>query len=307
MAEQAADAGEQAATIAEWGPILVPIDGSRPSLAVLPVTRAVVPIWRARPHLLYVTDKPLSQAELLEALEPAQRDVAGMAIDQRPGDPVEVILEAAREFDASLIIMGSHGWTASSSALLGHVAEAVVRRSRRPLLLVGREAGRHFVEEHASLARILLPLDGSVEVAAGLVAAAPMVGRPDAVIDVLHVVPSEADMAVQAGVFTVPRYLDQPYHEWGAWRREFAVRFGDGLIREPASVNVAVGNPGREILAAAERHRSDLIVLVWKGVVDAGRARTIRAVFRDAACPLLIVQIEPSAPPASSSTSRRPA
>jgi nucleotide-binding universal stress UspA family protein len=52
------------------------------------------------------------------------------------GDPVEQILNAARETCADLIVMGTHGRTGLGRLLMGSVAEHVVRRASCPVLTV---------------------------------------------------------------------------------------------------------------------------------------------------------------------------
>ncbi len=54
----------------------------------------------------------------------------------REGDPAEAILTAAREVGASMIVMGTHGRRGLSHAILGSVAEKVVRASEIPVLTV---------------------------------------------------------------------------------------------------------------------------------------------------------------------------
>ncbi len=295
---QARDRGidpSQAATRGDRGSILVPVDGSRPSLAVLPVARAVAGIWRGQPHLLSVTAAPLSTSALTESLGLTEADLAGFTLDQRTGDPAAVILQTTRESKAAVVIMAAHGRTARPSTLLGHVTEAVLRGVPCPLLLVGDEAGRRFMPDHAALSRILLPLDGSVETAEALEAVAPLISRPEVTVDMLHVVPTAAKPQDQERVFTVPRYVDQPQYEWASWQKEFATRFHDGLTPRTVTVHAAVGDPGREILSAARKQKSDLIIMAWKGVFDGDRARTLRTVLADSPCPVLVVQIGMSA------------
>ena len=55
------------------------------------------------------------------------------------GHPVAKTLEAAEAEDVGCIVMGSHGRGAIAEVLLGGTAENVVRRSRRPVLVVRRE------------------------------------------------------------------------------------------------------------------------------------------------------------------------
>ena len=52
------------------------------------------------------------------------------------GQPAELILKASGEINADLIVMGSHGHSALSDALLGGTANKVLHRSAIPVLLV---------------------------------------------------------------------------------------------------------------------------------------------------------------------------
>ncbi len=52
------------------------------------------------------------------------------------GHAIEEILRAAEEASCDLNIMGTHGRTGLSDRLMGGVAEAVLRRSGRPVLVV---------------------------------------------------------------------------------------------------------------------------------------------------------------------------
>ena len=52
------------------------------------------------------------------------------------GDPVDEIVAYADTIDADLIVVGSRGHGALSSALLGSVSRGVLREARRPVLVV---------------------------------------------------------------------------------------------------------------------------------------------------------------------------
>lgn len=54
----------------------------------------------------------------------------------RAGDARDVILQTAEELPADLIVMGTHGRRGISRALLGSVAEMIVRTSPVPVLTV---------------------------------------------------------------------------------------------------------------------------------------------------------------------------
>ncbi|WP_018613991.1 universal stress protein [Segetibacter koreensis] len=52
------------------------------------------------------------------------------------GKPYEVILKVADEWDADLIVLGTHGRTGASHLLVGSVAEKVIRHSPKPILVI---------------------------------------------------------------------------------------------------------------------------------------------------------------------------
>ena len=52
------------------------------------------------------------------------------------GDPAPVILEVAHEEDVSLIVLGARGPSSVKELLIGDVSTEVLRRARRPVLLV---------------------------------------------------------------------------------------------------------------------------------------------------------------------------
>ena len=53
-----------------------------------------------------------------------------------PGNPVEVITRVAEEKACDLIVLGSHGYGMLKDALMGGTARGVIRRTKKPVLLV---------------------------------------------------------------------------------------------------------------------------------------------------------------------------
>jgi nucleotide-binding universal stress UspA family protein len=68
----------------------------------------------------------------------------GVTIAVKHGQPFVEIIRYAREHDVDLIVIGTHGRTALSHALMGSVAERVVRKAPCPTLTV-RPASHSFV------------------------------------------------------------------------------------------------------------------------------------------------------------------
>ena len=71
--------------------------------------------------------------DAVEQLRQAGVSARGMV---RLGAAAEVILAIADELNASLIVMGTRGALSLETMLLGSVSHQVVRRARRPVLLI---------------------------------------------------------------------------------------------------------------------------------------------------------------------------
>lgn len=123
--------------------ILVPLDGSEPSLAVIPSVAELARRFGAHLLLLNVCEGPACTVPVPEVTRAwkALRE-AGVSAEplMRQGAPAPEILEAAREQSADLIAMATHGRSGLSRWALGSVAEKVLRASPVPTLLVRETA-----------------------------------------------------------------------------------------------------------------------------------------------------------------------
>jgi len=131
--------------------ILVPIDFGQTSEAALTYAIELTRLFGARLHLLHVFDlstdirgfpvpvgEPEGGAEnhLAALLCRADRRDLGPVCESRVGTPADEILEYASLRDIDLIVMGTHGREGIARALLGSVAEMVVRKATCPVLTV---------------------------------------------------------------------------------------------------------------------------------------------------------------------------
>jgi nucleotide-binding universal stress UspA family protein len=142
------------------GRILVPIDFSEYSEKALNWALTMAEQWRSHLYLCHVIPQPsypsmLAGADLVE-FETQLRSTAetqlhdlkskqqshGVPIDIRVviGEPFHDICRVAEEERIDLIVMGTHGRTGVRHALLGSVAERVVRYAPCPVLVVGKKA-----------------------------------------------------------------------------------------------------------------------------------------------------------------------
>jgi len=144
--------------------ILVPIDFSDCSKKALQYAIPLAKQHEAALTLLYVvpTNYPGGEYGAIDyaAIEGAMRVSAKQGLSKlvedevreeipadqlvREGSPAGEILNAARSMPADLIVLSTHGRTGLKHALLGSVAEDVVRRAPCPVLVV-REQEHEFI------------------------------------------------------------------------------------------------------------------------------------------------------------------
>ncbi len=143
--------------------ILVPIDFSAHANQALKYACALAVKFHAHLHLLNVVqplavDIPYAGAmsdellhpetsakEQLDQIEvPQADDVNGIEREVRSGPPFVEIVRYAKEKSIDLIVMGTHGRSGLTHALLGSVAEKVVRKASCPVLTVRLE-GHQFI------------------------------------------------------------------------------------------------------------------------------------------------------------------
>ena len=143
---------------ADWKRILCPIDFSDASLAALETAAEVARRYGARVALFHAYPVPgytfpdgsfVASSKMLEELtSQANRHMAewkvkaeAMGIGQVEvataiGEPAHEILAFAKAQSADLVVIGTHGRTGLQHALMGSVAERVVRRATCPVLTV---------------------------------------------------------------------------------------------------------------------------------------------------------------------------
>jgi nucleotide-binding universal stress UspA family protein len=147
------------------------------------------------------------------------------------------------------------------------------------------------------LANILVPHDGTPATMLALDTAGELARGGRAEVVVLHV--PGAQLPAEPGSLPAPRMVDHVVYDLPEWREEFGRRFfqrSPGLLRR---LEVRVGPVPESILETARALPADLIVLGWGGVVDPGRAATLRTVCASAPCPVLL-----AASPESERTAR---
>jgi len=142
--------------------ILVPLDRETEHEAILPLVADIARGGGATVRMLHVAPMPDAvvneeglviayvdqemqrlEGEWRDGLLPAEGALPPLAIEHtvRFGEPVEQILAEADEFDADLIVVTTTRRSAVRCALLGSVADQLVRRAKASVLLLRPAVG----------------------------------------------------------------------------------------------------------------------------------------------------------------------
>jgi nucleotide-binding universal stress UspA family protein len=266
-------------------PVIVPLDGTPRSAAILPVIGTVLALFGARACLVSIDPEAANLEQLRKKLP--ELDRLPIVDCRKPcADPAEAIVRAAGDQDSRGIIMALHADPGSDSGL-DPFNETVLREMRCPILLIPHDR----LPAEWRLRRVVLPHDGSPEVARAIRPAVRLAERAGATLLVLHVSGAGAPPK-EPGTLTAPRYIDQPHHEWPAWAAEFLDRVAalcGAPVNVPMEMFVASGEPGLEVVRFTREHRGDLLVLPWQGSLAPSHALTLRAIMRDPPCPLVML------------------
>ncbi len=166
------------------GSILVPLDGSPFGENALPIAFGIARATGARVHLVHVHQQPLAplypegvipydqtwDSNAREQEEEYLRSLANRAMEQAgvvtrtellEGPTVSALAAYAQETGIDFVVMTTHGRGGISRAWLGSVADALVRRSSVPVLLIRPRDRAGEGEWEPDTSHVLIPLDGS--------------------------------------------------------------------------------------------------------------------------------------------------
>lgn len=255
--------------------ILFATDGSEPAggavqfLAALPLPRGTAI------HALTVADSLTSwdpewvrasqEDQAMQLLKQAADALSREGVTVTPviggGQAAREILRVADEFDADLIVVGSHGFTGLAGFVLGSVARNVAHHARRPVLVARAP--------EPPLQRVVLAVDESEHAAnaADFTASFPL--PADAEILVTHVVrplrrrPGAAHVSPE----DCERLEHRLRHDRHSAAQELVERVA-GPLRKRWHVIPLVreGDPAAQILALADETQANLVIAGARGV-----------------------------------------
>ena len=213
-----------------------------------------------------------------------------------PTYPVQAILFACETHEIDLISMCTHGLTGLRHALVGSVADAVIRRQPAPILLT--RAGHHPAESVLTpFRRLLVPLDGTPLAEAALAfLSKEHLGRGEVILfrAVAPVRPPAIPMATGRAVTTLLKQAEMDTAQHRAEADSYLVATGNAYLRglnwAPRSI---VGDAVKEIPAMAQAERTDLIVMTTHarhGFDKLVHGSVAGEVMRKAEVPILLVR-----------------
>jgi len=277
--------------------IVVPLDGSLTAEAILPqvrrilhrhdselyLVRAVVPAPAENSILLTDAATQAAREYLLGVQERLDREGVRVRSEVRVGSTVGVILDVVDDWKATMIAMATHGTTGLKRVLLGSVAEAVLRKSPVPVLVLrpfwsADDAPSEDVERRP-IRTLLVPVDGSDLSGMVVPAALEFSSLFDPRVILLRVL--DAKKKAEA------RELEEAKSHLQGMAKPFERKGIETLTL------IERGEPVDEILQAARSQGVDLIAMTTHGRSGIGRLVTgsvTAQVLRRAPVPLLVVR-----------------
>jgi universal stress protein E len=205
-------------------------------------------------------------------------------IEVRRGSASETLVAIANDYRADLLVVGSHRERGTLRNWLGSTAERLVRLSKIPVLLAANPADvapRH----------VLAAVDGSSISAAVAAWASSLARFFHAELTRLSVVSSSAPTSMLAEAERAPASQPEGRSQSAPGERGENTSTPDPVLdgTTDSAAEFTFGEPGQEILAAAERKGSGLIVVGRHGTRRALFGSVSKEVLRGALCPVLVI------------------
>jgi nucleotide-binding universal stress UspA family protein len=265
--------------------ILVPVDFSDCSTAALERAACLARKAGATIHVLHCWEVPesvpaddaqyanretiqsfadTSLADLIAKLH--EKGIGAERFSIERGAPAKTIVEIASKGRYDLVVMGTHGRTGLDRALLGSVAEKVVRCAPCPVLCL-----RGAAELRDPVRKILVPVDYSEGSAHALECATSIAEWLGAELEVVHVWDRPAYVSTEVLV-RMPEGSLRPLGELIRLNAEaeMATFLANHLRRNEGSTvlpphYLISGEPAASLVAELERGRHDLVVVGTHG------------------------------------------
>ncbi|MGE3164136.1 MAG: universal stress protein [Planctomycetota bacterium] len=301
--------------------ILVPTDFSTGSESALRYACRFARCTASELVLLHVLDLPLYYYRTLETQSDSPRELRQHAFEQarakaqeiltrlpeavdipahirvRTGSASrEIIAEVQEEKNIDLVIIATSGRSGISHALLGSVAEKVIRTCSCPVITL-REGTTGFAPDQRSLRGVLCPSDASKLSEGAFPTAVDLCQRFHAPLHVLHVLEDLSAYPMVEWAFLPDQQINAVYEKAEADARASIQQAVEQRCSSAAivfDVNVRRGHAADGIVEEAKRTGSDLIVMMTHGRTGFEHSilgSVAERVARTATCPVLTLRV----------------
>jgi nucleotide-binding universal stress UspA family protein len=266
--------------------LLVPLDGSRmaeaaiaPAIAIagaLPASVVVLHVLEheppgtihGEPHLDEQAGAEHYLAGVAERFRDAGIDVHTHVHDNPERDVAASIVQHAAELESDLVVLANHGSGGLRGFLYGRVAQQVLRRGDRPVLMVPVATSPAEVRPF-TCQRIAIFLSGANEAESALPMVARLASAFGAEVWLIRAVPTVATLSGEgaATATLVPAasraVLDLEAEEAASYLAGVAAELGRQGV--PVKRSIVRGDPASAAVAEAIRVEADILVMATHG------------------------------------------
>jgi nucleotide-binding universal stress UspA family protein len=201
----------------------------------------------------------------------AAAESMGLTLREVDGDPLECVVDLAGQDDVVAVVLGARGLPLAVPPA-GDLPLAVADAIDKPVVVVPRDA-----PAPDRIRRVLIGMEGRPGKGKELERAVELASSAGLELTVVHV----DDHA------SIPSFSDQVQHETDAFAQEFLARHVPGA--PSARLELRIGLPADEILAAAAAMRAEVIALGWPQSPE--RGAVAREILGRSHLPVLLVAI----------------
>ena len=272
-------------TQATFRNFLVPLDGSHLAESVLPLVERLAAAFAGKVRLLHIMEQHApstihgerhltsgTEADDYLTTAAARLRTLGITVEihvhgAKEGDVARSIVEHTQELDSDIVVLCTHGKGGLREFLFGSIAQQVLQRGTRPILLIPPSVAKQ--PSVVTLRRLLVPLDGTPAHEQALPAAAAIAQSCKAVMHLVLVIPTLTTLSGERAVpglllpMTMTAILDLAQQGGAEYLERIAATYrADGVS---VMAEVARGDPVPTVLDLADRHAADLIVMASHG------------------------------------------
>ncbi|MFZ5477396.1 MAG: universal stress protein [Myxococcota bacterium] len=253
-------------------PILVAWDGSREARAAASYARALSASLGTLTLLVHVTDPRDELVDVTRGRTERRRAAVERELDREiaqftspvervmvSGQAAQRLLAEAKDRNAGLVVMGTRGRGRMGRAILGSVAEEVLRRIDRPVLVAHRET--------PSVRRVIVGVDGSNHDHAVVAAARAVAHAAKADLLLAHVLLTDPSLAARPESFGLARDV------WEEAMKSISARVFDPLrveVGELAETKLLYGVPDEDLRKLARESRAEIVAVGRRGKAGRG-------------------------------------